>query len=174
MLKNNTYRYGLIAKLFHWVTFIFLIVQIPFGVYISNLEFSSTKITLENYHILSGVIIFYIILARIIWKFLNPSPKSWDKNKLRRTVAKTNYSLMYFFIIIIAVSGVLKKFYIEEPVNLLFFTIQSSKTIFKLSDFFYILHELSNLILLFLVLLHIIATLYHHVFLKQKILTKIT
>ncbi len=81
---------------------------------------------------------------------------------------------MYFFIIIIAVSGVLKKFYIEEPVNLLFFTIQSSKTIFKLSDFFYILHELSNLILLFLVLLHIIATLYHHVFLKQKILTKIT
>jgi cytochrome b561 len=66
MLKNNTSRYGLIAKLFHWVTFIFLIVQIPFGVYISNLEFSSTKITLENYHILSGVIIFYIILARII------------------------------------------------------------------------------------------------------------
>jgi cytochrome b561 len=172
MIKNNTTKYGLIAKIFHWTTFLFLIVQIPFGFYLSGLEFSMEKADFENYHSLSGVLIFYVILARLIWKLLNPSPKSFDKNKLRRTIAKTNYFLMYFFIIIIAVSGILKKFYMEESVNLIFFNIQSSKAIFEFSTFFYKLHELSNIVLITLVSLHITATLYHHIFLKQKILKK--
>ena len=77
MIKNNTTKYGLIAKIFHWTTFLFLIVQIPFGFYLSGLEFSMQKADFENYHSLSGVLIFYVILARLIWKLLNPSPKSW-------------------------------------------------------------------------------------------------
>ena len=161
MIKNNTTKYGLIAKIFHWVTFSFLIFQIPFGFYLSGLEFSMEKANFENYHSLSGVFIFYVVLARLIWKLLNPTPKSWDENKLRRAIARTNYFLMYFFIITIAISGLLKKFYIEEPVNLLFFTIQSSKAVFKLSDLFYRLHELSNIILIVLITLHVSATLYH-------------
>ena len=66
----------------------------------------------------------------------------------------------------------LKKFYMEESVNLIFFNIQSSKAIFEFSTFFYKLHELSNIVLITLVSLHITATLYHHIFLKQKILKK--
>ena len=174
MIKNNISQYGIIAKIFHWATFLFLIVQIPFGFYISGLEFSMEKANFENYHSLSGIVIFYLILGRLIWKFLNPAPESWDKNKLRKIIAKTNYFLMYSFIIIIVVSGVLKKFYTEEPVNLLIFKIQSSKTVFELSDFFYSLHEISNFILIALVSLHVTAALYHHIFLKQKIIKKIT
>ena len=173
MLKNNISRYGLIAKLFHWVTFLFLIAQIPFGFYISSLEFSFTRANLENFHVLSGIIIFYIVLARLIWKFFNPTPKLWSKNKYQTLIAKVNHFLLYLFIFIIVLSGVFKKFFIEENVNLIFFNIQSSKTIFEFSNIFYELHWLSSIILITLTLLHVFAAIYNHVFLKQKVLKKI-
>ena len=51
---NSQNEYGLLAKLFHWVTFIVLIAQVPFGFYLVGLEFSDERIELENIHILVG------------------------------------------------------------------------------------------------------------------------
>ena len=48
---NSHNEYGLLAKLFHWVTFIVLIAQVPFGFYLVGLEFSDERIELENIHI---------------------------------------------------------------------------------------------------------------------------
>ena len=59
---NSQKDYGLLAKLFHWITFIILIAQIPFGFYLVGLEFSDRRIDLENIHILIGITVFYITL----------------------------------------------------------------------------------------------------------------
>ena len=72
---NSSEEYGLLAKLFHWITFIALIVQIPFGFYLVDLEFSDRRIDLENIHILIGISVFYFVLIRLVWKVINPSPK---------------------------------------------------------------------------------------------------
>ena len=50
---NSKSEYGLLAKLFHWLTFIVLIAQIPFGFYLVGLEFSDERIELENIHTVS-------------------------------------------------------------------------------------------------------------------------
>ena len=113
MLRNNITEYGLIAKIFHWATFLFLIIQIPFGFYISDLEFSVERMNFENYHNIGGIIIFYVVLARLIWKFLNPTPKNNSTVAWQVLLAKLNHFLLYLFVIVIVVSGVLKKFFIE-------------------------------------------------------------
>ena len=64
-IVNSSEEYGLLAKLFHWVTFIILIAQVPFGFYLVGLEFSDRRIDLENIHILIGITIFYIVLLRL-------------------------------------------------------------------------------------------------------------
>ena len=74
---NTLNRYGLLAKLFHWITFLALIVQIPFGFYLVSLEFSGRRIDLETIHMLIGISIFYLVLFRLIWKLINPPPKPW-------------------------------------------------------------------------------------------------
>ena len=71
---NNETKYGIISILFHWITFLILIFQIPMGFYLADLEFSDFKLSIENYHSVFGIIIFYITLLRIIWKFINVSP----------------------------------------------------------------------------------------------------
>ena len=93
---NSINQHGLLAKLFHWITFIALIIQVPFGFYLVGLEFSDRRIDLENIHILFGISIFYVTLFRLIWKFLNPSPKEWKSHfKGQTLIASANHFLLY-------------------------------------------------------------------------------
>ena len=172
---NSFSKYGLLAKLFHWITFVILILQIPFGFYLVGLEFSDLRIDLENIHILVGIIIFYITLFRLIWKFFNSSPtdgKSFFKGQV--IIAKVNHFLLYLSIFTITVSGILKKLYMGEKLNFIFFKYGLEKDNFVLADTYYEVHIYANYLLLALVSLHILAVIVHHFIFKDKILNKIT
>ena len=174
-LSNTKIKYGLLAKLFHWITFVALIIQVPFGFYLVGLEFSDRRIDLENIHILVGISIFYITLFRLIWKFLNPSPKDWKNHfKGQVFVASANHFLLYLTIFTITVSGILKKLYMGETLNFIFFKYGFEKDNFVLADTYYQIHIYANYLLLALVTLHILAVIVHHFIFKQKILRKIT
>ena len=170
---NSLNEYGLLAKLFHWITFIVLMVQVPFGFYLVGLEFSDRRIDLENIHILIGISVFYFVLIRLIWKLFNPSPKS-EHNffKGQALIAKANHFLLYLSIFSITISGVLKKLYMGERLNFFIFKYAFEESNFQLADSFYILHIYANYLLIALVTLHILATIAHHIFFKDKILKK--
>ena len=172
---NSLNEYGLLAKLFHWITFLVLILQIPFGFYLVGLEFSDERIELENVHILIGITIFYITLFRLMWKFINPNPtSSINIFKGQALVAKLNHFLLYISILMITTSGMLKKLYMGETLNFLFFNYGFKKDNFVLADAFYQVHIYANYLLIALVILHILAVITHHVLFKDKILKKIT
>ena len=172
-VTNNLIGYGLLAKLFHWVTFIILIAQIPFGFYLVGLEFSDRRIDLENIHILIGISIFYFVLLRLIWKLFNPSPKSENNFfKGQNLIAKTNHFLLYVGIFAITISGALKKLYMGEKLNFFIFQYAFKDSNFQLADSFYVVHIYANYLLIALVSLHVLATIAHHVFFKDKILKK--
>ena len=172
---NSFGKYGLLAKLFHWITFVILILQIPFGFYLVGLEFSDRRIDLENIHILIGITVFYITLFRLVWKFFNSSPtegNSFFKGQI--FIAKVNHFLLYLSIFTITISGILKKLYMGERLNFLFFKYGFNQDNFKLADTFYEVHIYANYLLIALVTLHIFAVIIHHVVFKDKILNKIT
>ena len=172
---NSFSKYGLLAKLFHWVTFIVLLAQVPFGFYLVGLEFSDERIELENIHILVGITVFYLTLFRLIWKFFNPSPtesKSFFKGQI--LIGKVNHLLLYLSIFAITISGMFKKLYMGETLNFLFFKYGFEKDNFLLADAFYEVHIYANYLLLVLVTLHILAVVVHHFIFKDKILNKIT
>ena len=172
---NSFNDFGLLAKLFHWITFLVLILQIPFGFYLVGLEFSDERIELENVHILIGITIFYITLFRLMWKFINPNPtSSINIFKGQALVAKLNHFLLYLSILMITTSGILKKLYMGETLNFLFFNYGFKKDNFILADAFYEVHIYANYLLIALVILHILAVIAHHVLFKDKILKKIT
>tara|TARA_Y100000389_G_scaffold182907_1_gene199916 strand:- start:280 stop:810 length:531 start_codon:yes stop_codon:yes gene_type:complete len=172
---NSFSKYGLLAKLFHWITFIILILQIPFGFYLVGLDFSDRRIDLENTHILIGITVFYITLFRLIWKFFNSSASggnSFFKGQI--FMAKANHFLLYLSIFTITISGILKKLYMGERLNFIFFKYGFSQDNFTLADTFYEVHVYANYILIALVTLHILAVIVHHFVFKDKILNKIT
>ena len=172
-LFNSTSGYGLLAKLFHWVTFIVLIIQVPFGFYLVGMEFSDRRIDLENIHILIGISIFYLVLIRLIWKMINPRPKKWKEFfSGQNLIASFNHFLLYLSIFAITISGVLKKLYMGEKLNFLLFQYAFKETDFQLADSFYVIHIYANYLLLSLISLHILAVITHHFIFKEKILKK--
>ena len=173
-IYNSDREYGLLGKLFHWITFLALLVQIPFGFYLVGLEFSSERIELENIHIFIGITIFYFTLIRLIWKLFNTSPsetKSFFKGQV--FIGKANHFLLYVSIFTITISGILKKLYMGEKLNFIFFKYGFKKDNFILADTFYDVHVYANYLLLVLITLHILAVITHHFIFKDNILKKI-
>ena len=61
-LSNNLTEYGFISKVFHWLSATVLMVQIPLGFYLVDLDFSEKRLIVENIHIILGLSILYLTL----------------------------------------------------------------------------------------------------------------
>ena len=110
----------------------------------------------------------------MIWKFLNPSPKEWKNHfKGQAFIASANHFFLYLTIFSITLSGILKKLFMGEKLNFIFFKYGFEKDNFVLADAYYEVHIYANYLLLALVSLHILAVIIHHFVFKDKILKKI-
>ena len=171
-LTNNLTEYGLISKVLHWLSAILLLVQIPLGFYLVDLDFGEERINIENIHVILGLTIFYIVIIRLVNKILNPTPKL-DPSIFKGQVflAKLNHILLYLAILSITVSGILKKLFNGETLVVFFKEIQI-KDNFELADQFYNVHILSNYVIIFLILIHLMAVIVHRLFFKDNLLKK--
>ena len=172
-ILNNKSQYGLLSKLFHWLTAAGLIVQIPLGFYLVDLDFDQARVDIENYHILFGLIIFYAILIRLIFKVLTPIPDFKGSAFLgQKFIARLNHLLLYLTLLTITTSGILKKLFNDEDLVIFFKEINLTYN-YELSEQFYSIHILANYILIGLISLHILAVLFHKFLLRENILKRI-
>jgi cytochrome b561 len=172
-ILNNKTKYGLLSKLFHWLTAAGLIVQIPLGFYLVDLDFDQTRVDIENYHILFGLIIFYAILIRLIFKVLTPIPDfKGSAFPGQKFIAKLNHILLYLTLLTVTISGILKKLFNGESLVVFFKKINLTYN-YELSEQFYSIHILANYAMIGLITLHILAALFHKFFLRENILKRI-
>ena len=172
-LINSLTEYGLISKVLHWLSAILLLVQIPLGFYLVDLDFGEQRINVENIHVILGLTIFYIVIIRLVNKILNPTPKL-DPSIFKGQVflAKMNHILLYLAILSITISGILKKLFNGETLVIFFKEIQINEN-FDLADQFYEIHIFSNYTLIGLIVLHITAVIIHKLFFGDNLLKRI-
>ena len=171
-LRNTLTEYGIISKVLHWLSAILLLIQIPLGFYLVELDFGEERITIENIHIILGLTIFYIVILRLVNKILNPSPRlgpSIFKGQI--FLAKMNHILLYLAILSITISGILKKLFNGEALILFFKEIQIEDN-FDLADQFYDIHIISNYIIITLIAIHLMAVIVHRLFFKDNLIKK--
>ena len=172
-LTNNLTEYGSISKIFHWLSAAVLLIQIPLGFYLVDLDFSEKRLTIESIHVILGLSIFYLTLLRLIYKLFNPTP-SLGNNIFpgQRLIAKLNHILLYLSILVITTSGALKKLFNGEMLDLFLFDIEINDN-FELAELFYDIHILSNYTLIALISLHIFAVIVHKLLFRENLLKKI-
>ena len=170
---NTVTEYGLISKLFHWLVAIILIVQIPLGFYLVDLDFGPKRITFENIHIILGLTVFYLTIFRLLNNIFNPTPQlNTNSFTGQKFIARLNHILLYISVLTITISGILKKLFDGEKLNIFFKEIKL-KDNFELTEQFYDIHVLANYVLIGLILLHIFAVIIHKVFFKENIIKRI-
>ena len=171
--KNTLTEYGIISKLLHWLSAILLLIQIPLGFYLVDLDFGDERINIENIHVILGLTIFYLVIIRLLNKIVNPTPKL-DPSifKGQKFIAKLNHILLYVAILSITISGILKKLFNGETLVIFFKEIKIQDN-FELADQFYIIHIFSNYTIIALITLHISAVIIHKLFFNENLLKKI-
>ena len=163
----------MISKSLHWVSAILLLVQIPLGFYLVDLDFGPERLDIENIHVLIGLSVFYLVILRLVYKIINPTPKL-DPSIFtgQKFLAKLNHILLYVTILSITISGILKKLFNGETL-IIFFKEFKIKDNFELAELFYDIHIFSNYFIIGLITLHIIAVVVHKFFFNDNLLKKI-
>jgi superoxide oxidase len=172
-LTNNLTDYGLISKIFHWLSAAVLLLQIPLGFFLVDLDFSDKRLTIESIHVTLGLSIFYLTILRLFYNLINPTPvltKSIFPGQ--KIIAKLNHVFLYVSILVITISGALKKLFNGEILDLFFFDLEI-KDNFDLAELFYEIHIFGNYTLITLILLHILAVIIHKVLFKENLLRRI-
>ena len=170
---NSLTEYGIISKIFHWLSAAVLIIQIPLGFYLVDMDFSEKKLTVESIHVTLGLGIFYLTLLRLVYKTLNPTPRlGHSLFPGQKIIAKLNHIFLYIAILTITISGALKKLYNGEELDMFFFNLEI-KDNFELAETFYEIHIVGNYTLITLISLHIFAVIVHKLLFKENLLKRI-
>ena len=166
--KNTLSEYGLISKSLHWISAILLLVQIPLGFYLVDLDFVPERLDIEDIHVIIGLSLFYLVILRLLNKIINPTPKL-DPSifKGQKFLAKLNHILLYVTILSITISGIFKKLFNGETL-IIFFKEFKIKDNFELAELFYDIHVYSNYFIIGLITLHIIAVVVHKFFFNDN------
>tara|TARA_B100000902_G_C27276633_1_gene899214 strand:+ start:1044 stop:1571 length:528 start_codon:yes stop_codon:yes gene_type:complete len=172
-LTNNLTEYGFISKIFHWLSAAALLIQIPLGFYLVDLDFSEKRLIVENIHVILGLSLLYFTVLRLAYKIFNPTP-ALGNNIFpgQKFIAKLNHILLYLSVFIITISGALKKLFNGEILNIFFINLEI-KDNFELAELFYEIHILGNYLLITLISIHILAVIIHKVLFKENLLKKI-
>tara|TARA_B100000900_G_scaffold366725_1_gene342757 strand:- start:298 stop:825 length:528 start_codon:yes stop_codon:yes gene_type:complete len=172
-LTNTLTEYGFISKILHWVSAMLLLVQIPLGFYLVDMEFGPERLSIENIHVAIGLSLFYLVILRLLYKIFNPTPKLQPSIfKGQKFLAKMNHVLLYVTIISITSSGILKKLFNGETLIIFFSEIKIQEN-FELSELFYDVHVFSNYLIIALIIIHIMAVFIHKLFFNDNLLKKI-
>ena len=163
----------MISKSLHWVSAILLLVQIPLGFYLVDLDFGPERLDIEDIHVIIGLSIFYLVILRLVNKIINPTPKL-DPSifKGQKFLAKLNHILLYVTILSITVSGIFKKLFNGETL-IIFFKEFKIKDNFELAELFYDIHVYSNYFIIGLITLHVMAVVVHKFLFNDNLLKKI-
>ena len=173
-LANTEDQYGLIAKIFHWLIAVLIIALLPVGLFMGGMENSPFKFQVYALHKSFGLLVFFLGLGRILWRFISPPPDHLETHAhWEVTLAGAAHFWLYVCIIGMPLSGWLMSSAGEFPVP--FFGIQMPHLMGKdeaLGHLFGEVHEILAFTLLFVLGLHIAGALKHHVIDKDATLMR--
>lgn len=172
-------RYSGVARFFHWLTVLLLLVTIPIGMVMTyrgkelNIWDSTTN-ALYSSHKLIGTIILIVVALRLAYRLMNGAPPDEPSlSGLQKIVAHVTHWTLYALLILIPIIGWIGvSMFPALDIFGLFKLPALTAADQKLSAFFFELHEMLGKVLLALIALHVVAALGHHFVLRDGVLRR--
>lgn len=108
-LKNNQQKYGLVTVFLHWLIALATFGLFGLGLWMRELGYYDAWYQKgPTLHEGVGVFLFFCIVIRILWRYINPSPMAESHHKVwEKIAAKAAHILLNALLLIIAISGYL-------------------------------------------------------------------
>jgi cytochrome b561 len=151
------------ARVLHWVIGLLIIALIGIGLYMSDLPPSDAKWQLYANHKSIGMIVLFLVGARIIWRGLHQPPAPLSTHaKWERILAKATHILLYVGMVVMPVSGYLMSTLGGHPVAIFGLGVPALAAPDKLwGSVMHDLHEVGGNILIAAILLHVAGAIKH-------------
>jgi cytochrome b561 len=174
MIKNSVDHYGSVAKLFHWIMAILMILLFVIGYVMTNIPKSMLRHSLYDFHKATGLVVFSLFFLRLTWRFINIQPKLPTLvPTLVKWMAKSNSIILYLLMMTMPISGFLISTLGGHEVTFYYlFTINPLSSNQAASHLFSNIHLLLGYVLIVAFLLHVIGVLYHHFIVKDNVLRR--
>ncbi len=175
-IANTDDEYGIVQKILHWVIAALILWLIPVGLNMGSIPNSPFKFEIYAMHKSFGLVVFFLGLLRLVWRFFSPVPDHLETHKPWETaLASAAHFWLYVCIIGMPLTGWLMSSAGEFPVP--FFGYQMPYLIGKdehLSELFFQAHSILGYTLLFVLCLHMAGALKHHVIDKDETLKRMS
>ncbi len=170
-----TTSYHPLVKVMHGVMALVIIAAIALILYAGELPGSDNfKWELYFWHKSLGVLVGILIIIRlaVVINLGKPAPIGVGIQKIAASAA---HGLLYLAMLIMPVSGFLMSYAggHDIPFFGLFTIAGATEKMEGLGGFAHEVHEIAGYLMIALILLHVIASLYHHFILKDETMTRL-
>jgi cytochrome b561 len=163
------------ARLLHWVTAVLVLIMVPIGIVMANIEGGPAKDFLYHIHRSIGILLLPIVLVRLFYRITHPAPPLPDDIPvLQRWAAYANHWTFYVLLIVQPLIGWIATSAYRAPI--LFFWLFEVPPIWPenraFSEQAFAVHRWIGVLIAILVVGHIGAALYHHFIRKDRVLMR--
>jgi cytochrome b561 len=164
--------YGGVAKSMHWLIVALLIAQYAIAWTMPDINPRTPPNTLIDLHFSIGVTILFLAVVRLLWRWRYPVPPVSDNVPAwQDRAARATHALLYLLLFLLPILGWIDAGFRALAIN--FYEIVTIPPIVAASRTFAgqtgDIHTLASYILLGVIGLHVLATLYHHVWLRDRV-----
>ena len=155
--------YDPVARLFHWLIALLVLVTIPVGITMLQLGQGNLQNQLFALHKGIGVTVLALVALRIVWRLTHRAPPLQGLPGWQAWTAHANHFLLYLMLVVMVTSGYVFTVFGGYPIELLDvlgmpYHVAKNEAVSKAAE---AVHRTGWLIILALIVLHIGAALYH-------------
>lgn len=172
---NGDRPYDPVARFFHWATVCLVLLLIPIGLVMADLDPGKLQDVLFVTHESLGITILVLVLLRLGWRLTHsPPPPSRDLSRLEVIASGSVHWLLYLLLLAMPISGYI--FVVAGDYPLTYFELANAPRLVApnkvLSDFAETVHLTLQYAIYAVVLLHAGAALHHYFFRRNDVLQR--
>lgn len=174
-IQNSKQQYGWAAITLHWVVAVAVLGMYPLGLYIVSLGYYDPGYRIyPNIHRSIGILSAALILVRLTWKFLNPTPTMLAQKTIERIAAQVGHIALYLLLLTVVASGYLLSTADGRSIRVFdWFSVPAIPALAtRQEDFWGNIHFYAATCMMVLVAVHLVAALKHHFIDKNATLTR--
>ncbi|HTV87234.1 MAG TPA: cytochrome b [Dyella sp.] len=173
-LRSDKRQWGSIAKLFHWLVALGILVNGVWGLLMTDMSPSMSKISIYALHKSIGLTILALFFLRLAWRLYDRAPPDEPAPLWQRVAAHATHALLYGLILAMPLSGWWYNSLHGFPLQ--WFKLFNLPALAgkneELAHTAHAIHEYLFYLLLLVLIAHVGAALKHHFFDKDNVLRR--
>lgn len=167
--------YGNVARTFHWVIALMVLVQIPTGIAMTSAPLAAWADPLFILHKGLGAVLLVLVAARILWRITHrPPPLPGFLRAREQRIARATHLGLYTLLVVMVVSGYVRTIGDDFPIELLdaLGIPPLIPPMPVLARAMLVVHEFTAIALVGLIAVHVSAALRHQLIERNAVLAR--